>query len=471
MNQQETPLFTKLQQFASGNPLSFHVPGHKNGQVFPEHGATCYSPLLKLDMTELPELDDLHAPKGVIAQAQQLAKQFFQSEETFFLVGGSTSGNLAMILATCKADDYVIVQRNCHKSIMNGLELAGAKPVFLAPEFDERTNRYACPSYETMEKAIRKYPEAKAVIVTYPDYFGQTFPLKKMIELAHRHEIPVLVDEAHGVHFSLGKPFPPSALTLGADIVVQSAHKMAPAMTMSAYLHVNSKFVSKEKVAHYLQMIQSSSPSYPLMASLDLARYYLANFSERDMDALLKSVKRVRHILSESTYWDVLPQTETDDPLKITLQAKEGWPVKDIAEIFAQKGIYPELTTDKQILFIHGLRPFPDLDRLKKAVESAGDYLKNRKIHATIKATKLFAEPIQELALSYAKMNVYTYDSVPLEEGVGQIAAEAIIPYPPGIPLVIKGEVIKEEHIRVIKQLEAEGVSFQQRHRGVKIFK
>ena len=294
MNQQETPLFTKLQQFASGNPLSFHVPGHKNGQVFPEHGATCYSPLLKLDMTELPELDDLHAPKGVIAQAQQLAKQFFQSEETFFLVGGSTSGNLAMILATCKADDYVIVQRNCHKSIMNGLELAGAKPVFLAPEFDERTNRYTCPSYETMEKAIRKYPEAKAVIVTYPDYFGQTFPLKKMIELADRHEIPVLVDEAHGVHFSLGKPFPPSALTLGADIVVQSAHKMAPAMTMSAYLHVNSKFVSKEKVAHYLQMIQSSSPSYPLMASLDLARYYLANFSERDMDALLKSVKRVR---------------------------------------------------------------------------------------------------------------------------------------------------------------------------------
>src|SRR5699024_7214586 len=217
--------------------------------------------LLPLDMTELPGLDDLHAPREIIQEAEELAAAFFKAEHTFFLVGGSTVGNLAMLLATCSPGDDVIVQRNCHKSIMNGLELTGAHPIFIAPEYDSEEGRYLAPSINTLREAVKKYPSAKAVVLTYPDYFGKTFPIKEMIDLAHAYHIPVLVDEAHGVHFSVPEQtIPPSSLALGADVVVQSAHKMAPAMTMASFLHIRSTLVQTDQVGHYLQMLQSSSP-------------------------------------------------------------------------------------------------------------------------------------------------------------------------------------------------------------------
>src|SRR5699024_1345518 len=154
---------------------------------------------------------------------------------SFFLTGGSTAGNLAMILATCSPGDKVIVQRNSHKSIMNGLELANAHPIFIAPDYDGTVDRYTHPNVGTLEQALIDHPNAKAVVLTYPDYFGRTYDIARMIKLAHSYHIAVLVDEAHGVHFSLGSPFPASAIDFGADVVVQSAHKMAPAMTMASY--------------------------------------------------------------------------------------------------------------------------------------------------------------------------------------------------------------------------------------------
>src|SRR5699024_2983871 len=157
-----------------------------------------------------------------------------------------------MILAVCRSGEKVIVQQNSHKSIMNALELCKAQPVFLAPEYDQEVSRYTHPSITTLHQTLKAHPDAKAVVLTYPDYFGGTYPLKEMIDLSHSYHIPVLIDEAHGVHFSLGTPLPPSALELGADAVVQSAHKMAPAMTMASYLHINSELVSKQKVSHYL---------------------------------------------------------------------------------------------------------------------------------------------------------------------------------------------------------------------------
>lgn len=297
MDQYQTPIYQTLKRLDETNPISFHVPGHKNGAVFPEQARAYYDSILKLDMTEIPGLDDLHAPTEAIAEAEELAAGFFQADHTFFLVGGSTAGNLAMILATCGVGDKVIVQRNCHKSIMNGLELSGAKPIFIAPEYDATVDRYTNPSMETVHQALETHPDVKAVILTYPDYFGKTYAIKEMIDTAHEYEIPVLVDEAHGVHFALGEPFPSSALALGADVVVQSAHKMAPAMTMASLLHINSTFVSKERIAHYLQIIQSSSPSYPLMASLDIARSFLATMKKDEIEKVLQSAAKVKEIL------------------------------------------------------------------------------------------------------------------------------------------------------------------------------
>ena len=467
MNQKQMPLYETLIHFAQQEPISFHVPGHKNREIYP--AKDFYDRILKLDLTELPGLDDLHSPTGAIAEAQQLAADFFKADHTFFLTGGSTAGNLAMLLAACSSGGKVIVQRNCHKSILNGLELAGAHPVFISPGYDETVGRYTNPEIHTLETALQEHPEARAVMLTYPDYFGKTFPIQEMIEAAHERDIPVLVDEAHGVHFSLGEPFPLSALFLGADAVVQSAHKMAPAMTMGAFLHVKSSRISKEKLGYYLQMVQSSSPSYPIMASLDISRYFLASMHFQKIQEVLESATQVKKKLQAADHWQLVP---SDDPLKLTLQVKKGISAKETAALFEQEKVYPELITHNQILFIHGLAPFAHIERLEKTIKTVNGQLKKQANHGTIVRNDLFLNPMQELELSYSEMHQIKQELVPFHKAIGYIAAEAIIPYPPGIPLILKGEIVTEAHMDMIKHLQAQGVSIQKWNKhGMMIFR
>lgn len=468
-NQQETPLFDALKQFSKSTPISFHVPGHKNGRLFPEYGRDYYKSVLPLDMTELSGLDDLHAPQGAIKKAQELAADFFNVEQTHFLVGGSTAGNMAMILAACSGGEKVIVQRNSHKSIFNGLELGDAEPIFIAPEFDRSVDRYTAPHIHTLKDALEQHPDAKAVILTYPDYFGKIFAMKEMIKLIHEYNIPVLVDEAHGVHFSTADIFPKSSLDLGADVVVQSAHKMAPAMTMGSFLHVNSSKISGGRIMHYLQMLQSSSPSYPIMASLDIARYFLANLSSAAIEAVMKSVNHVRETLDSSGAWYVIP---SDDPLKITLQIKKDFSAHEISGLLEEEGIYPELATHNQILLIHGLAPFNHDTQLKKGIVRVTEQLKNIQNHATIDIRNLFTNQIQQLDLPYRTMQHQSTKKISLSQSAGCIAAEAITPYPPGIPFILKGERITETHISIIKQLIHQGAAIQHHDviQGVSVF-
>ncbi|GGM36863.1 lysine decarboxylase [Paraliobacillus quinghaiensis] len=474
--QQNTPLFNRLKQFTQDQPLSFHVPGHKNGLIFPKEGRRYFNDILRLDLTELTGLDDLHAPNDVIAEAQCLARDWFRSDYSYFLVNGSTVGNLAMILATCNRGEKVIVQRNSHKSILNGLELSGARPVFVSPEFDQQVKRYTAPSIEQLKQAIHNHPDAKAIILTYPDYFGHTSDIKSVINTAHQYKIPVLVDEAHGVHFSIdAKVFPMSALELGADLVIQSAHKMAPAMTMTAFLHIKSSYIPSEKIEHYLQMLQSSSPSYPLMASLDLARYFLAMQTKENIQLTLNSIEQMRHVFSKSNKWDLIPiQKERDDPLKITLNAKPGYSAHSIAALFESEGVFPEMRTEKQILFIHGLKFFDDWKRLEKVVEKVTRQLKFSSKHATIESKQpIFPEVTTVLAYSYGEMEPKEIIFMKWSQIIGKVAAEAITPYPPGIPIVVKGERITEHHIKVIHYLLEQQINFQQDNiqEGMRVFK
>lgn len=463
MSQKDCPLYDALMQRSKEQPLPFYVPGHKGGVVFPEKGRLYFEEILKIDFTEITGLDDLHAPNGIIQNAESLAAQLFAVEESYFLVGGSTAGNLAMILATCGRNESVIVARNCHKSIMNGLELVGARPVFVSPAYDEDEKRYTHPTVESVKKAITAYPQARALILTYPDYFGQTYDIESMIEYAHEAGIPVLVDEAHGVHFSIDGRFPKSAIELGADVVVHSVHKMAPAMTMGSMLHINSRFVPKDRVAYYLQMIQSSSPSYPLMASLDLARYYLANIQSKEITNILAYVDRVRDLFKGLEAVQVLPLNKGSDPLKITLEVKSGYRMEDLITLFEIEGLYPELHTERHILLVLGLGMYLPLESLKNVLQSVNKQLKISNNHATIEETVLFTQSVTSLALSYEEMGSRTTNEVTLVSGVGYIAAEPVIPYPPGIPLILKGERIREEHLLFIENLVEEGVTLQQR--------
>ncbi|MYL35926.1 aminotransferase class V-fold PLP-dependent enzyme [Pontibacillus yanchengensis] len=456
MDQTKTPLFEAMRSHYLQEPLSFHVPGHKNGVVFPDRGYDLFKSILSIDYTEIKGLDDLHEPEGCILDAQALAAEWFGVRKTYFLIGGSTVGNLAMILASHKQGRPVIVQRNCHKSVMHGLELAGDKPIFVSPTFDKKHERMGNVCVDGMLQAIEDHPNASGVVLTYPDYFGRTYKLQTIINRAHDKGIPVMVDEAHGVHFSLGNPMPLSAVQMGADVVVQSAHKMAPAMTMGAYLHISSSRVHQDDLSHYLHMLQSSSPSYPIMASLDLARYYLGNIATNVIRKSVSEIQKIREGLADYPMWRVLPmEDQVDDPFKLTLHIEPPYSATEIASQLEKQGIYSELVTENQLLFVFGLSLQESVEsilyRFQQAAQNAvtSEYV----YRATIEDKTFYESSVVQAPYSFHELKGMDKQFVAWQDAEGKIAAHSIIPYPPGIPLIMKGERILSEHMKVLQKL------------------
>jgi arginine/lysine/ornithine decarboxylase len=463
MNQTNTPLYDALLSHTNRQPISFHVPGHKYGHLFPEEGASFYKEILKIDATELTGLDDLHSPEGVILEAEELLSNVYKTKKSFFLVNGTTSGILAMILAAAGEDDVVLVQRNCHKSILNGITLAKAAPVYLGPEYDHHWNIAGEVSYETVEKAIHLYPNAKAIILTYPNYYGRVYDLEHIIQLAHRHGIPVLIDEAHGAHFIAGEPFPKSAVQLGADIVVQSAHKTLPAMTMGSFLHFNSQLISQERLIQYLQIVQSSSPSYPIMASLDFARSYIGTYKKADREYVIKKIDDLIDQLTNIDKINVLSYREGEsDPLKITIQTNCSLNGFELQKKFEEQGIYSELADPYNVLFVLPLlkegQDYPFQQVAMKIEKALKDVPFSNEHKSPIFYKK---QAVSEPAISRKTMDKLTPQWISLEDAANQISADLVIPYPPGIPLLYPGELITKESIDQLQFLLKSGARFQ----------
>ncbi|TLS35089.1 aminotransferase class I/II-fold pyridoxal phosphate-dependent enzyme [Pseudalkalibacillus caeni] len=463
MDQQRAPLFEALVNWSERNPISFHVPGHKNGDLFADLGDKHFKDILKIDATELNGLDDLHDPREVIGEAQKLTAAYYGAENSYFLVGGSTAGNLAMILGTCKEGDHVLVQRNSHKSILNGLLLAGVKPYFLSPEIDPVAKVATGVADSTVKQALSVVPDAKAIILTNPNYYGMTVELENIVQYAHARNIPVLVDEAHGAHFRVSSSFPLSALEVGADVVVQSAHKTLPAMTMGSYLHVNSNLIVKSRIERYLRMLQSSSPSYPIMASLDLARYYLASLTEDKVKKILSSLFQFREEIKDIPGFRVIEPSgpvKKIDPLKITIQCKD-LPGYQLQKLLEKENIYIEMADPLNVLLV---LPLTDnslqeglLEKLKKITRQ------NQTSHQAVERYKDYpaGSTITELAASYRELSTCEKQVVPISAAKGKIAGQAIVPYPPGIPLVLEGERITGQHLKALQHILSSGGKVQ----------
>jgi arginine/lysine/ornithine decarboxylase len=463
-NQNRMPLFEALIKHNNKRPTSFHVPGHKYGALLQNtlEEDNYFKKVLQIDATEITGLDDLHSPEGVIQEAEELLADLYQVKKSFFLVNGSTVGNLAMIMAACEQDDLVLVQRNCHKSVLNALNLAKVRPVFLEPEYDHHWKIATGVRLETVEKAISRYPSTKAIILTYPNYYGLVSDLKEISKLAHLHNIPVLVDEAHGSHLIVGEPFPASAIQCGADVVVQSAHKTLPAMTMGSYLHVNSDLVKIEKIKEYLHIFQSSSPSYPIMASLDIARNYLSSFKKADCDFLINEITRFKEELAVIPSIEVLDfPNKQGDLLKITIQTRSGLNGFELQKLFEKEEIYTELADPYNVLFIFPLlkkdHVYPideTIMKMKRVLADVNDE------HVREEIVMLSDNRISELAIPFSQMAKYETKEVPFDEAEGKVCAETIIPYPPGIPLLQRGEQITEEKIIHLNRLVGGGSRF-----------
>jgi arginine/lysine/ornithine decarboxylase len=463
MNKQNRiPLYEALKEHRSKNSMSFHVPGHKSGAIFHQRAKDIFEDILTIDATELSGLDDLHSPEGAIDEAQELLAALYHVKDSFFLVNGSTVGNLAMILSVCEKDDVILVQRNCHKSVLNALKLAKARPVFLEPDYNQEWKTATGVSTVIAERAISHYPEAKAIVLTYPNYYGMVYDLKSVVHLAHLHNIPVLVDEAHGPHFILGEPFPISAIQLGADMVVHSAHKTLPAMTMGSYLHINSNRINTDKVKDYLQMLQSSSPSYVIMASLDLARHYLARYQQTDIEYLLNEITCFKKELKKIQSIKVLEYPDSyGDTLKVTIQSRSKLSGFELQKRLEEIGIYTELADPYNVLLILPLlkenQDFPLFEACRRIKEILVDI----PYHSMEEEVQISSRKISELAIPYEKWSLYEQEVIDISTAAGYICAETIIPYPPGIPLLLTGELVTEEKINQLDHLKNTGARFQ----------
>ncbi|MFD0051742.1 aminotransferase class I/II-fold pyridoxal phosphate-dependent enzyme [Actinomycetes bacterium NPDC127524] len=462
-SKEETPLFDALIKHREKESLSFHVPGHKNGRIFNHLGKHIFDPVLSIDLTELTGLDDLHDPGGPILEAEQLLADLYGSQKSYFLVNGTTSGNIAMILAACEEGDTVLVQRNCHKSVLHGLMLANVKPVFISPVIDEQLEIAGSVTVSAVKEAIGLYPETKAIVLTYPTYYGTGSAVSEIISLAHQHSIPVLVDEAHGAHFCLGAPFPESALAAGADVVVHSAHKTLPAMTMGSFLHYSSELIDSSKLEFSLQMLQSSSPSYPIMASLDLSRAYLATYSQDDIEALKQAVDGFKEELNSISGIHVAESKKgNSDLLKLIIRSEKGHSGFQLQQILESEGIFTELADARNVLMVFPLikkdSDFPFRETLMR-VERAVKNSEEDEGHVS-SGSHFQEQTIQPLALTYQEMKKRQRKLTALNDCLGEISAEMITPYPPGIPLIMPGEKVTAGKIKSMEELLRKGGRF-----------
>ena len=477
-SQARTPLVDALRASALHPHAPFYAPGHKRGQGIPKPlvdllGASVF----RADLPELPDLDNLFAPQGVIQEAQELAAAAFGADQTWFLVNGSTAGVMAAILATCNTGDKIILPRNIHQCAIAGLVLSGAVPIFINPEYDPENDLGYSITPTAVATALKRYPDAKAVMMLYPTYQGVCGDVKAIAQLAHRHNIPLLVDEAHGPHFAFHPDLPPSALSVGADLVVQSTHKVLGAMTQASMLHVQGQRVDRERLSKSLQLIQSTSPNFLLLASLDAARQQMALHGEQLMTRTLYLAEEARSKISQIPQLSILEPVSSRgffalDPTRLTVKVSNlGLSGFEADEIFHQQlGVIPELPTLQHLTFIISLgNTEADIQQLVQAFTtiSQGDYppqytSRIEDAFQRWKSELLFIHPSSFIicpALSPREAFFAPTEMLPVDQILDRISAEWVCPYPPGIPALMPGEMINPAAIEYLQQVLALGGS------------
>lgn len=495
------PLHEALQEYRKRKDTSFHVPGHKDGQAWQGYSddGDVLAQIMGIDVTEITGTDDLHHPQGVIGEAQRLAAIQFGAEETCFLVGGSTAGNLALVLSVCTTPgDVLLVQRNVHKSVIHGLMLAGAHAVFLAPQQDPGSGLSTLPSAAIVGEALRRHPGAKGVLVTHPNYYGMGAPLRPLADICHAHGVPLLVDEAHGAHFGQHPALPESALSAGADGVVQSTHKMLTALTMGAMLHVQGGLLDRTLLKQRLAMLQSSSPSYPIMASLDRSRSLLEAYGPALLARGLAAAGEVREGLKQLSRFAVVePPGASGESAAYTIQDPWKLVIYDVAgelsgyelqERLEAEGCVPEMSDDRYVVLAlgpgttlhdahHLLTALQRIAEVEvkpggKAVKSAlsanfsksvqdSDIL-SRQISTWNNTEEHLQFAISEpVAFGLTPLSPEKIEMVPAEQSADRLAAEMVIPYPPGIPLVYPGEKITKALAERLVKLRNSGAKCQ----------
>ncbi|NET00195.1 MAG: aminotransferase class I/II-fold pyridoxal phosphate-dependent enzyme [Sphaerospermopsis sp. SIO1G1] len=464
--QNQTPLIDALKTSISRPHTPFYTPGHKRGVgISPILKDLLGEKVFKSDLTELEELDNLFTPESAILAAQELAADAFGAEKTYFLVNGSTCGIEAAIMATCSMGEKIILPRNIHSSVISGLVLSGAIPIFIYPEYDEHLDIAHGIKLEDLKLTLSQHPDAKAVLMIHPTYYGVCGDLKSIAKITHEYNIPLILDEAHGAHFAFHPHLPTSALAAGADITIQSIHKTLAAMTQASMLHIQGNRINIDRLNKSLQLVQSTSPSFVLLASLDAARQQMAMNGESLMFETLYLASLARRKINKISGLSVLDIPENKhssffelDTTRLTVNVTQLGITGFAAEDFInENGLTPEFSSLHNLIFIISL------GNNKSDIEILVETLKNlsqiKNLTNQYQLCKYKNHDIIKGSLCISPREAFFADTetLPLEKTFNRICAENICPYPPGIPVLMAGELITKPAIEYLQQISLLG--------------
>jgi arginine decarboxylase len=461
LSQKSTPLLTALIKLHLQENTAFYAPGHKKGKgIEPKLEHLLGTKVFRSDLPELPELDCLFAPQDVILQAQKLASQCFGADRTWFLVNGSTCGIVSAIVAICGAGDKIILPRNIHQSAIAGLIISGAIPIFINPEQDSIRNITYSITPEALQQTLRKHPDSKAVMVLHPSYQGICGDLAAIAKIVHQYEIPLLVDEAHGGHFAFHQQLPPSALSVGADLTVQSTHKVLGAMTQASMLHLKGNRIDPQRISKALQLVQSTSPSYILLASLDAARKQMALEGEALMSKTLELANLAREKIAKIPKLSVLEFTPQPgfkylDLTRLTVDISQlgitGYEADEI--LHQQLGVTCELPLFQHLTFIITFgNTQQDIEKLIQALTNLSGVSPDNS-SLSPHPSSFIRHPSSVIKLSPRQAYFATTETISLAQSSDRICGELICPYPPGIPILMPGEIITTEAIEYLQRV------------------
>lgn len=461
MNQRKAPIYEALMRLKSMRIVPFDVPGHKRGRGNEELSEFLGRKCLEVDVNSMKPLDNLCHPTSVIKEAEELAAEAFGASHAFFMVGGTTSAVQSMILSAVKSGDEIILPRNVHRSVINALVLCGAVPVYVNPETNERLGISLGMKVSEVERAISEHPNAKAVVVNNPTYYGICSDIKSIVKLAHDNNMLVLADEAHGTHFYFGKDMPIAAIHAGADIAAVSMHKSGGSLTQSSFL-LTGENVNSDYVRQIINLTQTTSGSYLLMSSLDLSRRNLALHGEEIYDKIKSMVSYARdEINAIGDYYAYGHELINGDSIYDFDETKLAVHTLDTG--LAGIEVYDILRDDYDIQ-----TEFGDMGNMLAYI-SVGDREKDieRLISALSEIRRRFKrEKTGMLDTEYINPKVITTpqkafyankEQLELNKSLNRVCAEFVMCYPPGIPILAPGELITPEIIEYIAYAKEKG--------------
>lgn len=455
-----TELYDRLHQYSNSDYYGFHMPGHKrNAERF--GSGLPYG----IDITEIEGFDDLHHPDGILKKAQEEASRVYGAGETRFLVNGSTAGILSAILGCTRKGDQVLVGRNCHKSVYHAIYMNELEPVYLYPGFRPDIQLNTEISVSAVKAALNEHSRVKAVILVSPTYDGVVSDIRGIAGEVHKRGIPLIVDEAHGAHFGFHPYFPESALRQGADVVIHSLHKTLPALTQTALLHVEGDLADRERIFRYLDMLQSSSPSYVLMAGIDRCIHLLGEKREELFAPYVEGLEKLRQRLAHLEKIS-LAETEHYDRSKLVLSvAGADMTGRELyLRLLETYHLQLEMAAGSYALAMTSVGDTEEgFRRLGDALEEIDRSAGERPAGAAGLAGAL---PKNETVLTSARMEELSGEKesvrkLPLEECAGHVSAEYAYLYPPGIPVIVPGERISRESVEMLLTSRSQGFSLE----------